>query len=87
MDGRLSRQGIWQILNHWGKLVNPPIKLSPRLLRHNAAVRMHRDGKPIPEIQIRLGHRNPLSTRALIRRLENLCDDNSEPTNVGKKGN
>lgn len=73
MDGRLSRQGVWQILNHWGQMANPPISLSPRLLRHTAALRMHRNGLTIPEIQTRLGHRNPLSTRALIRRLEDLC--------------
>jgi site-specific recombinase XerD len=76
MDGRLSRQGVWQILNHWGRMANPPISLSPRLLRHTAALGMHRNGLTIPEIQIRLGHRNPLSTKALIRRLENVCGGN-----------
>jgi site-specific recombinase XerD len=75
MDGRLSRQGVWQILNHWGQLANPPISLSPRVLRHTAALRMRMAGLSNTEIQIRLGHRNPLSTRALIRRLEAACPD------------
>lgn len=75
MDGRLSRQGVWQILNHWGQLVNPPISLSPRVVRHTAALRMRKAGLSNAEIQIRLGHRNPLSTRALIRRLVAACPD------------
>ena len=75
MKGRLSRQGIWQILSHWGRKGNPPITLSPRLLRHTAAWRMARAGRPLGEIQILLGHRNPLSTRALMRRLAAACED------------
>jgi site-specific recombinase XerD len=73
MDSRLSRQGVWQILNHWGQVVDPPISISPRVLRHTAALRMSRAGMTNSEIQLRLGHRNPLSTRALIRRLKAAC--------------
>lgn len=79
MDGRLSRQGVWQILNHWGQMANPSITLSPRVLRHTAALRMSMNGLSNAEIQVRLGHRNPLSTRALIRRLEAACIDQPEP--------
>jgi site-specific recombinase XerD len=75
MDGRLSRQGVWQILNHWGQMAEPPIIISPRVLRHTAVLRMSKDGLSEVEIQVRLGHRNPLSTRALIRRLEAACVD------------
>ena len=75
MDGRLSRQGVWQILNHWGRLLHPPISLSPRIVRHTAVLRMSKVGYSIPEIQFRLGHRNPLSTRALLRRLRAACPD------------
>lgn len=73
-DGRLSRQGIWQILNHWGQLVDPPIPLSPRLVRRTAVQRMVHRGRPLKEIQNLLGHDNPLSTRALIRRLLADCE-------------
>lgn len=75
MDGRLSRQGVWQILNHWGRRLSPPISLSPRLLRHTAVLRMNKAGFSTVEIQLRLGHRNPISTRALIRRLQTACFD------------
>ncbi len=70
MGGRMSRQGIWQILQHWGRKVKPPINLSPRLLRHTAALRLARSGRTLSEIQALLGHSNPLSTQALLRRLK-----------------
>jgi site-specific recombinase XerD len=75
MDGRLSRQGVWQILNHWGQMLHPPISLSPRIVRHTAVLRMSNAGYSTTEIQLRLGHRNPLSTRALLRRLHAACLD------------
>jgi site-specific recombinase XerD len=75
MDGRLSRQGVWQILKYWGGQAKPPIPLSPRLVRHSAARRMKLAGLSDAGIQIRLGHRNLLSTQALIRRLEANCSE------------
>jgi site-specific recombinase XerD len=70
MGGRMSRQGIWQILNYWGSLTDPPIKISPRKVRHTAALRMAHAGRSLEEIQTLLGHSNRLSTQALLRRLE-----------------
>lgn len=67
---RISRQGVWQILRHWGRLLDPTITLSPRVIRHTAALQMTLNGRPINEIQTLLGHSNPLSTQALMRRLE-----------------
>lgn len=75
MDGRLSRQGVWQILKYWGLQAEPPIHLSPRMVRHTAALRMKWAGIPSKDIQLRLGHRNLLSTQALMRRLEASCDE------------
>ena len=67
---RISRQGVWQILRHWGRLIDPNITLSPRVVRHTAALQMTLNGRPVNEIQALLGHTNPLSTQALLRRLE-----------------
>jgi integrase/recombinase XerD len=67
---RISRQGVWQILRHWGRMVDPAIDLSPRLVRHTAAIKMYVNGRSMGEIQTLLGHSNPLSTQALLRRLE-----------------
>ena len=67
--GRMSRQGVWQVLRQWGHRAHLPITLSPRLARHTAAVHLAQAGRPLSEIQALLGHSNPLSTQALLRRL------------------
>lgn len=69
MGGRMSRQGIWQVLRNWGRLAQLSKELSPRVIRYTAAQRMLRQGRSLTEMQKLLGHRNLLSTRALARRL------------------
>ena len=69
MGKRISRQGVWQILDHWGQLLQPPIKLSPRLIRKTAVHELHQSGYQVKEIKNLLGHTNFLSTKALLRRL------------------
>ena len=73
MGGRISRQGVWQVLRIWGRQAKIRKKLSPRILRHTAVKQMLIDEKPFDEIQNLLGHRNPLSTRSLIRRIKRAC--------------
>ena len=80
MNSRLSRQGLWQILRQWGRKVDPPLDLSPRLVRNTAALRMSHARRPVEEIQTMLGHDNLLSTQALIRRLEAACGSASPAT-------
>lgn len=67
--GRMSRQSVWQVLRQWGKKAGLPFTLSPRLVRHTAVVQLLEDGKTADELQAMLGHTNPLSTQALLRRL------------------
>jgi integrase/recombinase XerD len=67
--GRMTRQGVWQVLRQWGYKANLPVTLSPRLARHTAAFHLARSKRPVKEIQALLGHTNPLSTQALLRRL------------------
>jgi integrase/recombinase XerD len=67
---RMSRQSVWQVLRHWGEMAELPFTLSPRLVRHSAALRLMQNGRPVTEIQALLGHSNPLSTQALLHRLE-----------------
>jgi integrase/recombinase XerD len=69
MGKRISRQGVWQILDHWGQLLQPPLKLSPRLIRKTAVHELHQAGYQVKEIKNLLGHTNFLSTKALLRRL------------------
>lgn len=67
--GRMTRQGVWQVLRQWGHKARLPVTLSPRLARHTAASNLAHTGRPMAEIQTMLGHSNPLSTQALLRRL------------------
>jgi integrase/recombinase XerD len=67
--GRMSRQSIWQILHNLGDATGLATRLSPRLVRHTAALNMARQGRSISEIQLLLGHSNPMSTHALLHRL------------------
>ncbi|MEJ2707742.1 MAG: tyrosine-type recombinase/integrase [Anaerolineales bacterium] len=66
---RMSRQGVWQVLRQWGSRAALPLTLSPRLARHTAVYHMALEGKSPEHIQMLLGHSNPLSTYALLRRL------------------
>ena len=70
MGNRLSRQGLWQSLQKWGRKAGLEKKLSPRVLRNTAALQMVWAGKGFPEMQKKLGHNSILSTRALVRRLK-----------------
>jgi len=70
MGGRISRQGIWQMVKEWGERAGLSVPLSPRILRNTAVLQMVSSGFSITEIQKRLGHGNPYSTRALVRKIK-----------------
>ena len=69
MGARMSRQNVWQILIHLGSAAGLPLAPTPRLLRHTAVQRLLQAGAPTAHIQALLGHRNSVSTQALLRRL------------------
>lgn len=70
MGTRMTRQAMWQVLKKWGKRAGLTKSLTPRLLRHTATMRLISEGHSVTEIQALIGHRNPFSTRALLRRLK-----------------
>jgi integrase/recombinase XerD len=70
IGSRLTRQGVWQILKHWGTLSQASSPITPRAIRHTAALQLSRKGLPLAHIQALLGHSNLQSTLALLRRLE-----------------
>ncbi|MDH5507765.1 MAG: tyrosine-type recombinase/integrase [Anaerolineae bacterium] len=73
LGGRMTRQGIWQLLGKWGAAAKLRTKLSPRILRNTAVYNMLTSGRSIVEIQQILGHRNPFSTSAYLRRVEKIA--------------
>ena len=77
---RMSRQSIWQVLCYWGKAINLPVTLSPRIVRNTAVLNLNRSGRSIVEIKRLFGHTNQLSTQALLRRLNATSKEgNSRP--------
>jgi integrase/recombinase XerD len=69
MGGRITRQGVWQVVQGWGEAAGLGVSLSPRILRHTAVRKMLAEGRKVEEIQKLLGHGNKHSTQALIRKL------------------
>ncbi|MBI3160448.1 MAG: tyrosine-type recombinase/integrase [Chloroflexi bacterium] len=69
MGSRMTRQAVWAMLRALGKSADLERPLTPRRLRHTAAERMLRDGLAFDDLQRRLGHQSPVSTRALLDRL------------------
>ena len=68
MGRRLSRQGIWQICQRWGRRVRLPGGLSPRNLRYTAVRRMIQAGYSERTIQQILDHHTSASTQVWIDR-------------------
>jgi integrase/recombinase XerD len=65
----MSRQAVWQVLRKWGQVAGISSDVTPRVVRNTSALHMAQSGNTIRNIQRALGHRNPFSTRALLRRL------------------
>lgn len=60
---RISRQGIWLIINHYSKILNLPKKVSPHTFRHTFATHLLSHGADIRVVQELLGHSNISTTQ------------------------
>jgi integrase/recombinase XerD len=78
IGSRLTRQGVWQILKRWGTLSQASASITPRAIRHTAALQLARKGLPLAHIQALLGHSNLQSTLALLHRLEAVIPNQPE---------
>jgi integrase/recombinase XerD len=61
--GRLSRQGAWDVLHRYARLVGLEGKLSPHVLRHSCATHMLDHGADIRAVQELLGHASISTTQ------------------------
>jgi len=61
--GRLSRQGAWAIVRHYGDRVGLGDRLSPHVLRHSCATHMVDHGADIRVVQELLGHASISTTQ------------------------
>ena len=69
MGGRISRQGVWQLIKEWGEKAGLAVSVTPRILRNTKVWEMVQAGLSTAEIQRKLGHSNRYSTRALLRKI------------------
>lgn len=59
--GLLSRQTIWRMLNHAGKIVG--CRLTPHMLRHTMATHLLHNGADLRSVQVLLGHEHVTTTQ------------------------
>ena len=65
--GRLSRQGAWGVVRHYGDRVNLGDRLTPHVLRHSCATHMLDHGADIRVVQELLGHASISTTQVYTR--------------------
>ncbi|HET6794504.1 MAG TPA: site-specific tyrosine recombinase XerD [Acidimicrobiales bacterium] len=65
--GRLTRQGAWGIIRHYGDRVGLGDRLSPHVLRHSCATHMLDHGADIRVVQELLGHASIATTQVYTR--------------------
>ena len=65
--GRLSRQGAWGVLEHWGRRVGLAERLSPHVLRHSCATHLLAHGADLRVVQELLGHQSIMTTQIYTR--------------------
>jgi len=61
--GRLSRQGAWRVVRHYGERVGLGGRLTPHVLRHSCATHMLDHGADIRVVQELLGHASLATTQ------------------------
>ena len=65
--GRLSRQGAWGVVRHYGDRVGLGDRLTPHVLRHSCATHMLDHGADIRVVQELLGHASISTTQVYTR--------------------
>ncbi len=63
MGQRMTRQGIWKVLRHYGKKAQLEIDLSPALLRNSFAAHMVQNGADLRSLQQLLGLEDITATK------------------------
>ena len=65
--GRLTRQGAWLVVKHWGSEAGIADKLTPHVLRHSCATHMLDHGADLRAVQEMLGHASVSTTQVYTK--------------------
>jgi integrase/recombinase XerD len=65
--GRLSRQGAWGVVRHYGLVVGLADRLSPHVLRHSCATHLLDHGADVRVVQELLGHASVATTQVYTK--------------------
>jgi integrase/recombinase XerD len=65
--GRLTRQGAWLVVKHWGYEAGIGDKLTPHVLRHSCATHMLDHGADLRAVQEMLGHASVSTTQVYTK--------------------
>jgi integrase/recombinase XerD len=65
--GRLTRQGAWLVVKHWGSEAGIADRLTPHVLRHSCATHMLDHGADLRAVQEMLGHASVSTTQVYTK--------------------
>ncbi len=70
---RLTRQGFWQIVQHYANKAGLEIKVTPRNIRHSFAIQKLKSGADLQSVKELLGHAHVSTTKAYTQ-IEHIAD-------------
>ena len=75
MGDRMTRQGIWKLLRHYGEAAGIRKDMNPLILRNSFAAHMIQNGADIKSLQELLGHEDITATKVFLSLSKNRIMD------------
>lgn len=75
MGERMTRQGIWKVLKHYGEKAGLEKDLNPLILRNSFAAHMIQNGADLKSLQELLGHEDITATKVFLSLSKNRIMD------------
>ena len=72
---RMSRQGLWKLLNEYAEAAGIEKKITPQVLRNSFAVHMLQNGADLKSLQELMGHEDMVATQVYLSVSKNRIKD------------